>query len=194
MRLALCVLVAGFGCSYRASYSDCLVSCATSNTCPTGQSCMAGYCRDPGATTSCREVLGDASVGGGDAPGGSCVVKTCEQMGYQCGRGWDGCTDVVDCAACGGNSGCHVNDCIDNAVFKVAGQANGPDAPCPTGARQVAKCNHDFYNETICLKNEVPNGEYEYHGSFDPAPCGNTFHEAVYYYCQYSNHRICLKD
>ncbi len=65
--LVLAALVAT-SCGYQASFSDCQVRCMTS--CPDGLTCSAeGYCRLPGASASCGEVIGDA--GTGDAAAGA---------------------------------------------------------------------------------------------------------------------------
>ena len=59
----LVAFVALAGCSYRATYRDCLVSCSTANDCPQDFTCGGeGVCRAEGATASCADVLGDAGI------------------------------------------------------------------------------------------------------------------------------------
>ena len=61
-RLAIAVLVTG--CSYRAEFRDCTVSCGSTSDCPASYSCgNERLCRVAGATQTCADVLGDAGLG-----------------------------------------------------------------------------------------------------------------------------------
>jgi len=57
------------GCDYRVSLHDCFVSCGAETACPSEMSCVAGFCRTPGATQSCEAVLGDAHLADSHEPG-----------------------------------------------------------------------------------------------------------------------------
>src|ERR1041385_115543 len=69
MRPWLCLLFVG-GC-YSPSYSDCVISCATSHECPSGLQCMPDqWCRPSGAVGSCPAPLPDASAADSTADAG----------------------------------------------------------------------------------------------------------------------------
>ncbi len=128
--------------------------------------------------------------------GECCSAKTCTQMGYECGSGWDGCMGVVTCSTCMGNSGCAMNHCVDDVVFEHYDPDDTEYPECPSSAHKVDECEGNNFNPdaAICVKNAIPAANVRAHGSFDPAPCPPGYHEAAFYYCAFSYHRICIKD
>lgn len=63
MRIAVVVLAGSLGC-YAPSFTDCELACGTGDSCPAGQRCVAGMCRDPGMSGSCSGGEIDAPIDG----------------------------------------------------------------------------------------------------------------------------------
>ena len=85
-------------CSYGASFDDCRVSaCQAASDCPSGFTCDGdGFCRAPGATSSCAAVLD----GGVDAkPTGDGTPARCTGTATACGT-------LTMMSACGAQTGC----------------------------------------------------------------------------------------
>ena len=72
----LAAALAGAACG-RPSYGDCAFTCAASQACPEGLSCVDGVCRDPAATGLCGDGENDAAAesldGGSQADGAFCA-------------------------------------------------------------------------------------------------------------------------
>ena len=79
VRLVLIAMLAG---CYAPEVADCVDRCDSSNACPDGLTCQAGYCRTDGATGTCTT----SSMNMPDAPGSS---ATCPPVPMQ-----QGCTLV----------------------------------------------------------------------------------------------------
>jgi Tol biopolymer transport system component len=58
-------LACAIGACYSPGYRDCEITCA-SGSCPAGLACSAGFCREPGMTTSCSTPPQEAGVDGPD--------------------------------------------------------------------------------------------------------------------------------
>ena len=108
------------GCTYGASFEDCRVSaCQNAGDCPSGFTCDGdGFCRAPGATSSCAAVLDggvDAKTGDG-APPARCTgtATTCAALAQmtacvaQTGCGWTAttCTVTTNCGMYTTNTAC----------------------------------------------------------------------------------------
>ncbi|MGE0549900.1 MAG: C-type lectin domain-containing protein [Kofleriaceae bacterium] len=60
-RLVLIAVMAVAGC-YKPQLSDCSDTCGETGLCPDGLSCVAGFCREPGAAGSCEDTTSDAGM------------------------------------------------------------------------------------------------------------------------------------
>jgi hypothetical protein len=128
MRLAL-VAAALAGCSYSASFDDCLVSCGGVDDCPSGLICGAeGRCRTGDDSVTCASILGDAGLLPPDAATEFCTgtPTTCDTFVQMsdcldqdgCTFTNSTCTHTVTCSSitttqeCTATSGCQVDGAI----------------------------------------------------------------------------------
>ena len=94
-------------------------TCKPATECPAGQDC--GYAPDGcGGLVACGVCKSGETCGGGTPPvankcgkgTGSCVPKTCDQQGLECGPAADGCGDKIDsCGVCEAGDLCVMGKC-----------------------------------------------------------------------------------
>src|SRR5262245_60257298 len=68
--LVLVLLAASLTACYEPRLDDCQFSCAQSAECPSSQTCVAGMCRNPGATAACELSPDAAGADATDVDGG----------------------------------------------------------------------------------------------------------------------------
>jgi len=94
-------------------------TCKPATECPAGQDC--GYAPDGcGGLIACGVCKSGETCGGGTPPvankcgkgTGTCVPKTCDQQGLECGPAADGCGDKIDsCGVCEAGDLCVMGKC-----------------------------------------------------------------------------------
>ncbi|MFN0248226.1 MAG: hypothetical protein ACKV2T_15145 [Kofleriaceae bacterium] len=121
----LAIITTLAACTYSPNLGDCRVAtCESAADCPEGFTCSLQYCRAPGATLPCEQVLVDARQSdaplGSDGTSGTCVgtasacptyqaLQTCNM---QSGCTWvaPSCTVTTNCSMYMTNTACMQHD------------------------------------------------------------------------------------
>jgi hypothetical protein len=125
VKVALAILSLA-ACTYSPNFGDCRVaSCDTAADCPEGFTCSLQYCRAPGATAPCEQVLVDARQSSdatpiSDGSSGTCVgtASACTSFqtllicNSQSGCAWvaPSCTVTTNCSMYTTNTACMQHD------------------------------------------------------------------------------------
>jgi hypothetical protein len=154
----IAIAIALGACTYNPSFGDCRVAaCESAADCPDGFTCdPQHYCRAPGSTLACDEVLVDAQPSI-DAPPGSdassvhcvgtataCTFSTLQACGNQSGCAWVAptCTVTTNCSMFTTNTACEAQDeCFtDFTNFSMCTKY----APACQGATEAACETHSY--------------------------------------------------
>jgi Cys-rich repeat protein len=107
----------GYSCGTQSDGCGGNLSCGS---CAAGQTCANGVCTAGPACTTDRDcAAGQACVNG--VCQGSCVAKTCAQLGYTCGAPSDGCSGTLSCGACAAGQVCEAGVCKAGTVCRTNG-------------------------------------------------------------------------
>ena len=103
-----------------------------------GGASSGGESPDGGTTGSSSGGATASSSSGGTTPippsdGSGCTPKTCQELGYNCGKNADTCGGIIDCGSCSGT-----RYCGGGGYSRCGGSTGPPDTGLPCQPKSCA--------------------------------------------------------